>query len=311
MDTKLIAGAALLLLAMPLGLANTYHRDSLGTTGTATSTAAACDDVAGSVIPAVLCGTGGIGAIIDVTDLNPAFKASGSCTVTQDSSLVSQTNGDFAFTCGVDRDDDGVVTNADASSSDALGFDDDYGSGSASGPYGSASVAVCFRADLDGSFDDVDAFIAGNVPSTGGTSGTFDVDLTLTSDTSCSPSRGGADPFVGVTTGVALAGLCSQTYDHGKLTTEACPPDLCGLDQGFADVRATGSPGGPAPVGTLECHDASHQVTGTMSTASGSFDGNGEWRDLTFGPIVGGTHPHCYLSSIGDADFATVQCGKV
>lgn len=105
--------------------------------------------------------------------------------------------------------------------------------------------------------------------------------------------------------------LCSQEYDHGVLRTAECPPDLCGLNIGVVAVEAQGVPNGVAPIGRLDCHDAGHSVTGTIATAPGAFDGNGDFTGAVADRIVGGTHPHCYLDSIGDADYAFVQCGKV
>jgi hypothetical protein len=315
MDTKLIAAAAVLFLAGPAALASDYHREALGpTTVNAQAVAAAgislCDNTVGSINPAFLCGQGGVGAIIALDgstgekDLNPAAKVSGTCNVAL-AAAVGGLSGDFSYSCGVDRDDDGFVTNFDATTADSRGFDDDSTGNVAKG----VTASVCFREDLDGAFDDMAIFIATNAPSTSASAGTFDIDVNLAADTGCTPNG-----FEGGATGGGSGpptGVCSQTYDHGTITTQPCPPDLCGLNQGFAAVAAQGPAGGSAPIGTLVCHDANHQVTGSMSTAPGSFNAQGSWQTIVFGPIVGGTHPHCLLTSIGDADYAVVQCGKV
>ncbi|MFA5944071.1 MAG: hypothetical protein WC876_06355 [Candidatus Thermoplasmatota archaeon] len=199
MNTKLlIAGMAALMLAAPATVAGTYHRDSVGPTTVNIDQLgefgiSLCDDTVGALVPALLCGTGGVGAIIDISG-ESGNTVEGTCAVAQDSAIVSQTNGDFSFSCGVDRDDDGFVTNVDTTAPDAdndpttIEWDDDYAGATVSGPMGSGSVNVCFEQDVGASgFDDVAVFIAVNVPSTSVAVGTFDVDLSLTTNT-CTPS---------------------------------------------------------------------------------------------------------------------------
>jgi hypothetical protein len=310
MDSKLVVGLAALLLGSSAGLAADYHRDSIGpSVNSNVIRLSDCDDgVVGQTVPALLCGTGGVGAIIALdgsagngeADLNPAIAVAGTCKV-QQTSAIGPSGGGFSFTCGVDRDDDTFVTNVDPTSTSGQGYDDDFFNSPAVAGGAQGSVDVCFREDLDGSFDDAAVFIAANVDPAGPAAGTFSIDLSLAS--------GGADC---VTSEEPVpVGLCSQTYDHGAVTTQPCPADLCGLNQGFVGVDAAGPAGGAAPVGALICHDASHQTTGIIETSGGAFDAAGHWTAQRFGPINPGTHPHCVLTSVGAADFAHVECGKV
>jgi hypothetical protein len=191
--------AALLMLAAPLGMASDYHRDSIGPGGVyvdevANLAATTCNDTTGSIEPTLLCGSGGVGAIIALDgsagekDLSAEAKVSGDCSVTLDAAIAGL-NGNFSFICGVDRDDDFSVTNADADTTNPRGFDDDFVEGN-----GSAAVSVCFRADLEDSFDDAWVIIAANVPSTSAAAGTFSIDLNLSADSSCNPSDGTEEP---------------------------------------------------------------------------------------------------------------------
>jgi hypothetical protein len=95
----------------------------------------------------------GTGAF-DVTALNPAVFAKGTCAADATAALRP---GEFTFACGSDRDDDGLLTNLDVSSTDPRGFDDDFEVGTSAA--GRVTLAVCFREDLDGAFDDVLAFV--------------------------------------------------------------------------------------------------------------------------------------------------------
>jgi hypothetical protein len=192
MNNKLIIGIAALLLAAPASMAADYYRVSSGPDTVNVAALAGlgirlCDDgVLGQTVPALLCGTGGFGTIIPLdgsageADLNPAVAASGSCKVRQ-----LDGNGEFSFSCGVDRDDDTFVTNLDPTSTDARGYDDDFSDSDAIASGDQGSVNVCFREDLDGAFDDAEVFIAMNVPSTSAPVGTFCIELSLTATTGC------------------------------------------------------------------------------------------------------------------------------
>ena len=221
----LLAIAALLLAAPAVAThSGSYHRDSLGPTTVNIQALAElgislCDDTLGSVATGLLCGSGGVGAIIALdgsagngeadlnhngaTAANPAggyVWAQGTCQVTQTSAIVPPANGAFSFTCGVDRDDDGFVTNVDLDgSADVDGFDDDLAGSTVSGPYGSGTVPVCFRPDggfaggwFGASWDHMFVFIAFNVPTTSMAVGLFAVDVDLsTKNVSCSINNSG------------------------------------------------------------------------------------------------------------------------
>jgi hypothetical protein len=254
-----------------------------------------------------------VGAAIDVSDLDdstPLSFAYGTCTVTPASPNTDNVldGSPYSFTCGVDRDDDGFVTNVDLDGAeDPSGFDDDFASGGVGSDGDRSTIDVCLRRDATGGggdWDDVSVFVSANGAPVA--AGVFDVALSLTDATSCSPGPSRTGPLP-----TSRAVACSEEYDHGVVTTQPCPPDLCGLNQGFVAIDASGPAAGTATVGRLTCHDASHQVTGTFTTRSGNFDDSGRWRDVAFQPINGGTHPHCTIDSIGDADYALVQCGKV
>lgn len=118
--------------------------------------------------------------------------AAGTCEVERESTLIAQTNGDFWFLCGVDRDDDGAVTNADGDgSSDPDGFDDDFVIEQVDGQLGRGSAILCFRADrtatgtanggkAGAAWDMMDAVIGMNVPQPTMAAGTFRLDISLT-----------------------------------------------------------------------------------------------------------------------------------
>jgi hypothetical protein len=199
LPAALLLALAATLAAAPLAAAGTssYHRDVLGPSAVnvetvATAGFAFCTKV---VVAALDCGTGGIGATIDVSDLNSAVAAgtdefaSGTCTVEPGS---PNTGGAYGFICGVDRDDDGFVTNVDADGSqDPDGYDDDFAFGSDTDP----TIDVCFRADADGllinripAWDFVHVFVALNVPEVPAAVGFFAVDLTLTTYASACPN---------------------------------------------------------------------------------------------------------------------------
>jgi hypothetical protein len=204
MNTKLIVGMAALLLAAPAAMASDYYRSSLGpttanVTGVASVGVSFChNELPVDPLPGALCGTGGVGAIIALDgsagekDLNPATKVSGDCTVSL-SVAIGGLDGNFTFSCGVDRDDDGFVTNVDASSTevretDGTKYDDD----STADVAGGTTATVCFREDIGdiiagSGFDEMAVFIAINVPSTDVGAGTFDINVNLASGT-CSPS---------------------------------------------------------------------------------------------------------------------------
>jgi hypothetical protein len=229
MNTKLIVGLAALVLLAPAGMAwGQYHRDVTGPTTVKSSVLgefgiAACDDngTIAQQFNFVDCGTGGIGAIIDVSDIsNGTNYVSGNCTVAQTS---SQTGGfgPFSFTCSTDRDNDGFSTNVDASST-AVGdknngpqgadeWDDDFNGTDVpapdpeSGEGGAGKAYICFRADVDSGggvnspayppngtavWDTFAVFIAINADSTAVTAGTFsvDIDVAAISNGGCTPS---------------------------------------------------------------------------------------------------------------------------
>lgn len=183
------------ILLVPAAQAGTYHREVIGpsavdvtgvgqfgVTGVGQFGFAACDNGSPALVALLACGTGGIGATIDISDLNasgPLLYAVGECSVE-----ASGTNpgGGFSFLCGVDRDDDGFVTNVDTDSIDPDGFDDDFAGAAA--PSGSGTVGVCFRSDGasstgPGSWDYMHVFIATNVPQAPAAVGFFSVDVTL------------------------------------------------------------------------------------------------------------------------------------
>lgn len=213
MNNKIIVGLGAILAVSGAVSASSYHRDVVGpgvlyATALASAGTNYCDDTLGSIFPALLCGTGGFGgATIPLdgsageADLNPATMVSGTCTVTLSSAVVPATNGDFRFVCGVDRDDTGGLTNVDSSSSDPDGFDDDFAAVNVSGPNGSGTANVCFRADLDGAFDTAQVHVAAYAPGSSVAVGTFSVDLDLSPDATCTPSGhggGGNTPSLGV-----------------------------------------------------------------------------------------------------------------
>jgi hypothetical protein len=197
-----------------------YHREVTGPTTVKSSIAgefgiAACDDNGTIAQQAsfVDCGSGGIGAIIVVTDISSGTNyVSGTCRVNQTSAPDSAFIGEFSYSCGTDRDNDGIVTNFDASTT-TLGdkntgspdtgntsWDDDFnGTDVSSGGQGSANI--CFRADVDSGgssggyptlaiWDDIVVFIAVNADQTAHAAGTFavSVDVVNTSNGGCTPS---------------------------------------------------------------------------------------------------------------------------
>jgi hypothetical protein len=231
MNTKLIVGLAVLVLLAPGGLANAYqyHRGVLGPTTVSSSVAgqfgiAACDDngTIAQQASAVDCGTGGIGAIIDVSNIT-AFTnyVIGNCTVTQTEAQNPPGFGPFAFTCSTDRDNDGFSTNADVSNK-TLGdkndgpqgndtWDDDFNGTEVDAPStesdsgGTGTADICFRADVDSGggvtspdypangtavWDTFAVFIAINADTTQVTAGTFTVDIKVRSigNGGCTPS---------------------------------------------------------------------------------------------------------------------------
>jgi hypothetical protein len=202
----LAAAAALLLLAAPVALATIsqqYAREVLGPSGERTAgswrSTATCDP-GPTPSPYMHCFDHGVGgAVIDVSNLNengagatdPAgglVWASGQCAARQTGAPAWTAVGDFAFLCGVDRDDDGLVTDHDVAATDPDGFDDDFaGTVVPSGSQG--SMDVCFRADggsltasgtLGASWDVAFVFVARNAASTSHAEGTFLVELALT-----------------------------------------------------------------------------------------------------------------------------------
>jgi hypothetical protein len=159
MRTRTLVAAALLALAVP----------------------AFADVHSATTVLSPLPGTGAF----DVTALNPAVMVEGTCAADAAAALRP---GEFTFACGVDRDDDGFVTNIDLSTNDWRGFDDDFEVGTSTA--GRVTLAVCFREDVDGAFDDVLAFVrplAGQAMPVGGV--TVSIDLAPASP-SCDPSDG-------------------------------------------------------------------------------------------------------------------------
>jgi hypothetical protein len=220
MNTKLIVGLAALLLLAPAGMAYSYQRESTGPTTVKSSVAgefgiAGCDDGdIGDHASFIACGTGGIGAIIDVSDIsNSTNYVSGTCEVEQTSAPDNSLFGPFSFSCGTDRDNDDIVTNVDESST-TLGaknngppggpgtWDDDFdGADVDAGAQG--SVGICFRADVDSTktnsndpypssavWDDFTVFIAINADSTDVSAGTYavNIDVIAASNGGCLPS---------------------------------------------------------------------------------------------------------------------------
>jgi hypothetical protein len=175
------------------------------------SGATPCDPSASSAVFLLDCTTAGPGAIIAVSDLDdttPLDFAYGTCTVIPGSPNTANVVADssYSYRCGVDRDDDGFLTNVDTScgpaalpgtcSRDPDGFDDDseYGSVNAVAPPWQAQIGstinVCFRRDnAEGGFDwdDVAVYIALNAPyyETPVAAGFFTVGLSLTDATAC------------------------------------------------------------------------------------------------------------------------------
>jgi hypothetical protein len=218
MNTKLIVGLAALLLLAPAGMAYSYQRESTGPTTVKSSIAgefgiAACDDngTIAQQFNFVDCGTGGIGAIIDVSDISDSTNyVSGTCDVQQTSAVDPPGFGPFSYSCSTDRDNDGFSTNVDASntavgdkntgSADEDAYDDDFaGEDVASG--GQGSVDICFRADVDSApivggypttavWDTFAVFIAINADSSTVTAGTFtiNIDVSDTANGGCTPS---------------------------------------------------------------------------------------------------------------------------
>lgn len=205
------------LLFAPAGLASvseTFERDAYGPTAVRSDAGwsgfAFC-------VQSVQCPDSGLGAIIALDgtaksseqDLNengrhapnPAGSyvwAEGTCTVRR---YVTYASGPFSFVCGVDRDDDGAVTNADFSgSTDVDGFDDDFAARTVGASSSGGAVNVCFRADAGpsgASWDTMSVFIASNLPSVQGASwssgavGLFEVEVELTTRSACSTNSSG------------------------------------------------------------------------------------------------------------------------
>jgi hypothetical protein len=183
MQLRLLAAASL-LLAAPLAVGSDYHRDVTG--------------------PGMVSSpSGAFGIALDGSagekDISWETKVGGTCSVTQTSGV-----GAFWFSCGVDRDGDGFVTNFDLSTSSPGGFDDDFSGLVAAG----TTASVCFRANLFGGFDVMSVFIAVNVPSASFSTGAFSVDVNLSGSSSCTPSSGGGQPFVGDIDTVPQSNLC-------------------------------------------------------------------------------------------------------
>jgi hypothetical protein len=186
--TKLLPGiVAVLLIAASAAMASDYHRDAIGPTTVNVYGFGVQDFGAGGFsVPIALDGSAG------EKDISTLTKVSGDCTASP-----ATPDGEFSFSCGVDRDDDGFVTNVDASStevreSDGTKYDDD----STGDVAGGAAATVCFREDvgdlLAGSgFDEMAVFIAINVPSTDVGAGAFVIDVNLAASSTCSPSSFG------------------------------------------------------------------------------------------------------------------------
>ena len=222
MNTKLILALAAMMVVPTAALAtggsgHSHSYARLGALGPTTVNIefvgefgiALCDGT--STIGLIDCNTSGVGAIIGVSDLENTppdidHFAYGDCTVVP---VGVNTNniidGAYSFSCGVDRDDDGFVTNVDvqcgavppACSSDPDGYDDDSaGAQVDSNDDPESTIDVCFRRDrgttsgpLDSSadhdWDTVAVFIAANIPELPADVGQFDITLNLTHDTAC------------------------------------------------------------------------------------------------------------------------------
>lgn len=236
MDIRTLAPLAVLLLLLApaaLGATGFYHRDVVGpsasyNTMTGTWHGHAQCDYAGSN-PLSSCPSTGTGATIDLDDpsgdlndngaftANPAAGnvwASGTCEAGYPGAPA------FLFLCGVDRDDDGAVTNVDPTSGDPDGFDDDFDGMSV--PSGSGLLDVCFRADggaltpsstLGASWDNLHVFIAQNVPGPSTAAGVFSVDVALSTRASGCPSgqASGHSHDSWVSTGVHTSHPCLGT----------------------------------------------------------------------------------------------------
>jgi hypothetical protein len=236
MNTKMIVGLAALVLLAPAGMASyQYHREVVGPTTVTSNVAgefgiAFCDNngTIGQQFNSVNCRHGGVGAIIDVSDItNTTNYVLGTCSVEQTSAQDPPGYGPFAFTCSTDRDNDGFSTNVDASRK-AVGdkndgpqgndtWDDDFASANVSAPNsnppnpptgGAGTVEICFRADVDSGptpdgvispdypddgeavWDTFVVFIAINANTTQVTAGTFavDIDVEPVGDGDCTPS---------------------------------------------------------------------------------------------------------------------------
>jgi hypothetical protein len=196
----------------------TYQRESTGATmvrsGMGDFGFAACDQgVVASLFPAVDCRSGGLGAIIDVSNIATSTNyVSGTCEVEETDALNLLGFGPFSYVCGVDRDNDWFITNVDASST-AVGdkndgspdggntpWDDDFASEDVSWQE-PGSVGICFRADVDsgpivngyptnGFWDTFTVFIAINAESTHIALSTFEIhiDVAATGNGGCTPS---------------------------------------------------------------------------------------------------------------------------
>jgi hypothetical protein len=200
--TSVALAALAVLLAVPAAAAGThsYHRTVAGPGVVYATTMASagvnyCDDngTVAQQFNALDCGMGGLGgAIIDVSDLPRTYDfVSGTCSVSMATPVDPATDGQFGFVCGVNRDDDGRLSNVDDRSSDPDGVDDDFAS-EARVRTGSATVNVCFRRDLTNAggadWDNVQVHVAMYNPSTSAAVGTFEVDLELTPVVACSVS---------------------------------------------------------------------------------------------------------------------------
>ena len=156
-----------------------------------------------------------LGFVFDVGGIDDGDHhgyADGTCTVTTAQASLT-------FMCGTDRNDDGLVSNApvcdakttpeafkdcsadgngETAASDNMAFGDSR--------YG--SISVCFRADLDGGWDDVAFFMGANEASP------YDaqfaaVELGLAGQTGCTPSVAEGPPFV-----AAVSGCPPQSATH-------------------------------------------------------------------------------------------------